>query len=447
MKFFLALTLLFCPLPGVADDAADPAAGEPNATVVAKKAHPDLLRLEKELTRKLDEKKDGLVTPEQYQAWTGEFRARLAAAMARVPSSPENTAAHARITAQLGEREEARAALDQALEKNPLSPVLLRTKGNILYEQKDFPGAAHNALQAWENSGRTDEGAWALYQMSKGRSAPSETASPSPGLSRLTQGAPVVSTDDSSKPIKLAVKGSALPNPVPAPGQDGAEPIKREGRLPLWPLAVPIAGGLIAYGLHRGTKKDGAQESEQPAVGALLTTPGLVAGSTEAAGSVARNVAKVAAIKTLGDIGITGVVAAGILVVGGTAVILTVNHGLNEMIAAQDKYNEAIDTHRDDQRRSVQPTRTIIKNNPDYSDPQRGREHKRAKDFCDSTPPLGENECSNISKQIDHAKKCIELYENWDERWQPGRHNPKLDTWKQRLQNLKDAHRRRCTEK
>ncbi len=219
MKTFLVLALLFCPLSGLADDAAGPVSEEPGAAVATKKAHSDLLRLEQQLSRRLDDKKEGRVTPEQYQAWKGEFRARLDDAITRVPPSPENTAANARIMAQLGEGEAAHAALDQALEQNPKSSVLLTTKGQVLYDQKDFPGAAHNALQAWENSGHTDKGAWALYKMSKSRGAPSGTTSASPGLSPLTQGSPVVSTDDSNKPIKLAVKGGALPVAVPLPDQ------------------------------------------------------------------------------------------------------------------------------------------------------------------------------------------------------------------------------------
>lgn len=364
MKIFLVLALLFCPLSGLAGDDAGPEQEKPGTTIVTNNAHPDLLRLEQELSRKLDDKKDGRVTPEQYQAWKREFRARLDAAITRVPSSPDNTAANARIMAQLGEGEAAHAVLDQALEQNPKSPVLLTTKGQVLYDQKDFPGAAHNALQAWENSGRTDKDAWALYQMSKGRRAPSGTSSAMPGLSPLTQGSLVVAADDSNKPIKLAIKGSVLPSAVPIPGQDGVEPLKRKGGLPLWPLAVPFAGGLIAYGFYRGSKQTDTQETEQPPIGALLAAPGLVTGPGELAGGVARNAAKVAVVKTLGDIAITGVAAVGILVAGGTAVIVTVNHGLNEMIAAQDKYNEAIDTHRDNQPRPVRLAQIKNKSGP-----------------------------------------------------------------------------------
>jgi len=81
MKIFLVLALLFCTLSGLADDVAGPAPEEPGATVATKKAHPDLLRLEQEQSGKLADKKDGRVTPEQYQAWKGEFRARLDAAI------------------------------------------------------------------------------------------------------------------------------------------------------------------------------------------------------------------------------------------------------------------------------------------------------------------------------------------------------------------------------
>lgn len=364
MKIFLALLLLFCPLPGLADNAAGPAAGEPGATAPTKKAHPDLLRLEQELSRKLDDKKDGHVTPEQYQAWKGEFRARLDAAITRVPPSPDNTAANARIMAQLGEGEAAHAALDQALEQNPKSPVLLTTKGQVLFNQKDFPGAAHNALQAWENSGRTDKGAWALYQMSKGRGTPSGTASAAPGLSPLPQDSSVVSADDSNKPFKLAVKGSALPSAVPIPVQHGGDPIKHGGGLPLWPLAVPFAGGLIAYGLYRAKQNDGGSafpvdEKKTAFMPAAVVTSGPAA---EVINGALRKGARKAATSAIGAGTITAATF-GLIVGTGVATI----YGLNQMIEAQDKYNEAIDTHRDDQPRPVRLAPIKNKSGPSSS--------------------------------------------------------------------------------
>lgn len=359
MKIFLVLTLLCCPPASPAEDAAGPAPEKPGATVATKKAHPNLLRLEQELSRKLDDKNDGRVTHEQYQAWKGEFRARLDAAITRVPPSPDNTAANARIMAQLGEGEAAHAALDQALEQNPKSPILLATKGQVLYDQKDFPGAAHNALQAWENSGRTDRGAWALYQMSKGRGSPSGMTSASPSLSPLPQGSPVVSADDSNKPFKLAVKRSELPSAVPIPVQHGGDPIKHGGGLPLWPLAVPFAGGLIAYGLYRAKQNDGGSdlpldEKKTAFMSAAVVTSGPAA---EVVKGALRKGAQRAATSASAAITITAATF-GLIVGAGAATI----YGLNQMIEAQDKYNEAIDTHRDDQLRSVIRTSAVHAN-------------------------------------------------------------------------------------
>nr|WP_253915989.1 RHS repeat-associated core domain-containing protein [Salmonella bongori] len=76
----------------------------------------------------------------------------------------------------------------------------------------------------------------------------------------------------------------------------------------------------------------------------------------------------------------------------------------------------------------------------------RQSEYEHAKMFCDTPPPPGSNECSSLSKKIDHSKECINLYENWDSRWLPGRHDEKLDGWRQRLNNLKEEHNKKCTK-
>ena len=77
----------------------------------------------------------------------------------------------------------------------------------------------------------------------------------------------------------------------------------------------------------------------------------------------------------------------------------------------------------------------------------RQAEYEKAKNFCDTPPPQGGDECSNLSKAIDHAEQCVGLYEQWDSKWLPGRHAQKLNTWKQRIQNLKAEHKRKCTNK
>lgn len=82
---------------------------------------------------------------------------------------------------------------------------------------------------------------------------------------------------------------------------------------------------------------------------------------------------------------------------------------------------------------------------PDYD--KRQQEYKRAKDYCDSPLPPGLNHCATLPNQIEHAKRCIELYQEWDNKWQPGKHDEKIETSKTRLQKLKDEHRRNCTQK
>ncbi|WP_413111579.1 hypothetical protein [Thaumasiovibrio sp. DFM-14] len=74
-------------------------------------------------------------------------------------------------------------------------------------------------------------------------------------------------------------------------------------------------------------------------------------------------------------------------------------------------------------------------------------EYQRAKKFCDMPPTPGSNDCSTLSKQIDYAEQCMSLYEAWDAKWFPGRHSKKIQTWRNRLNNLKDKHNRECTNK
>ncbi|QEY26674.1 hypothetical protein D0T92_09140 [Neisseria zalophi] len=51
---------------------------------------------------------------------------------------------------------------------------------------------------------------------------------------------------------------------------------------------------------------------------------------------------------------------------------------------------------------------------------------------------------SFLHNQIEHAKKCINLYEEWDKKWLPGRHTQKIQEYKNRLNNLKNEHKKNC---
>ena len=178
--------------------------------------------------------------------------------MARLPPSPDNTATHARIVALLGESGHALVALDQALEQNPESPVLLRTKGQLLYEQKDYPGAAQHGLMAWEKSGHADRSAWTLYQMSKDRDAPSGAAPNAPPA----QGTATVSDDGPSKPFKLAAKGRARSGEVPTLLNTKApnEPAPRHS--PLLPILLVTGTGLTALGAYKVSQSQSTGKSE-----------------------------------------------------------------------------------------------------------------------------------------------------------------------------------------
>lgn len=219
MKLSLALVLLLLPaLPGRADDTTILTEEQPGQAQSDKPA-PQLAQLDRALTQKQEAQANGLLTPEQYQDFLVKFRVALDATMARVPPTPENKGLHAQIIARLGEQErgQALAGLEQALEENPTSPPLLRAKGLILYEQKDYPAAAEFARQAWKNSNETDRGALALLKMSEGRTS---AVGMSPGVTQGVLPQPqvpaVVAAHDSNKPYRLAVKGTAMPSEVPA---------------------------------------------------------------------------------------------------------------------------------------------------------------------------------------------------------------------------------------
>jgi hypothetical protein len=78
---------------------------------------------------------------------------------------------------------------------------------------------------------------------------------------------------------------------------------------------------------------------------------------------------------------------------------------------------------------------------------ERQAEYEQMKALSDMPRPPGRNDCASLSRKIDLAERVIKLYEKWDAKWNPGCHTKKIQDWKQRLQNLKDEHRRRCTQK
>ena len=76
---------------------------------------------------------------------------------------------------------------------------------------------------------------------------------------------------------------------------------------------------------------------------------------------------------------------------------------------------------------------------------KRDQEYQLVKRFCDTPVPPQASRCATLSAQINHAKRCIELYTNWDRKWQPGRHTIKINDWKNRLNVLKEKAKAECS--
>ena len=73
-------------------------------------------------------------------------------------------------------------------------------------------------------------------------------------------------------------------------------------------------------------------------------------------------------------------------------------------------------------------------NKPD----KRDQEYQLAKRFCDTPVPPQASICATLSAQNDYAKRCIELYTNWDRKMKTWRHTIKINGCKNRLDTLKE---------
>lgn len=87
-----------------------------------------------------------------------------------------------------------------------------------------------------------------------------------------------------------------------------------------------------------------------------------------------------------------------------------------------------------------------------FSRNSKGSRIQEGRVFCDNKQPdpntkRNENKCAFLSNNINHAQKCIDLYEYWDFKWFPGRHDSKLLSWENRKNNLKEEYMKICTDK
>lgn len=258
MEKSLILAALF--FGAVDGSAAEPAASGLSASDKAQAAsEPALLVLERQIVLKQKERTEVKIAPDAYREWETKFRTTLSGAIAGAPRSPENAAAVVRIQAMLGEGKDAEVSLERSLKDNPGNPALLLTKGQLLHKRGDFQGAAENALLAWEKSGHTDESAWALYQETKGRVAPSAASSknsPAPRNSVGTTVASAVSKDPSS--LYTGTKAKAGPAIIPSVGtpEDGDPSGNKRPAGLITMLAVAAGALMIAWGALPKETKD-----------------------------------------------------------------------------------------------------------------------------------------------------------------------------------------------
>lgn len=129
---------------------------------------PELVSLDRSLSRAQEDKAQGRVDAERYQEFLAKFRADLDATMSRVQPTGENAILHSRILTRLGELKEAAAVLAPALERDPDDFAVRTALSQTRYDQKDYPSALAeaNAVLARDPANKD---ALALKHSSEGR--------------------------------------------------------------------------------------------------------------------------------------------------------------------------------------------------------------------------------------------------------------------------------------
>jgi tetratricopeptide (TPR) repeat protein len=242
----------------------------------ASQAAPELVRLDRELTKAQQAKEQGLVAPEKYEAFRVRFRAELDAAKAGAPPSPADEALYSRLLARLGESAAAAENLTQALATDPKSPALHAALSQVRFDGKNYPAALAEADAALAlDPGNRD--ALALKYFSAGRvamngggsGAPDPSLAPParrPSSRRFHFAAP----DPATLPYKLPVKISPAPEP-PALPASALPAAPSPGPLPLLPLALTVGLGAAAFEVSRSrgayASADGLDDEHPKPVG------------------------------------------------------------------------------------------------------------------------------------------------------------------------------------
>jgi tetratricopeptide (TPR) repeat protein len=248
--------------------AAPAAAAEADVS----KSGPELLRLDRDLSKIQDAKENGRVTSERYKEFLVRFRTELDAAMSEAPPSAANTALHSRILARLGEFKQAADALGVALSRDPVNRDLRLALSQVRFDEKNYPAALVEADAVLARDPDNKE-ALALKHFSEGRAAmngaePGDRSPAAPARKPFARRFHFAGSDPATLPFKLPVK--MTPAAEPRDLKAGGAPAS-PGPLPLVPLAEAAVLGLAAYEVSRSraayASTDGLDDEHPKPVG------------------------------------------------------------------------------------------------------------------------------------------------------------------------------------
>jgi RHS repeat-associated protein len=122
-------------------------------------------------------------------------------------------------------------------------------------------------------------------------------------------------------------------------------------------------------------------------------------------------------------------------------------HG--EQAAYDEEWHANVLANQAVMTRAKQPGAQVLAGR--YSAQRKQAEHDAYKEFCQSKVPAGADPCATLSKEIDHANRCMAMMQAWDAKWPDpkwplGRHANDINGLKNRLQNLKDEHNDKCVQ-
>jgi RHS repeat-associated protein len=77
---------------------------------------------------------------------------------------------------------------------------------------------------------------------------------------------------------------------------------------------------------------------------------------------------------------------------------------------------------------------------------QKDDEYNQYKEICNKPKPDGLNKCEEAKWKLNKAQKCVELRQNWDNRWWPGRHDHEIQNNRNTIEKAKKDIAKYCKD-